>query len=779
MAANSPATQPGEPLIAAKDRIQLGPVPGWVQSCPFRIDFTSQQPAPVTYLLLDQQIHAAARLTFFHVALRLETMQAVHDLSPWRLDFNPRRQQITLHSLQTWRGGAQFDHANLSSARISDNPAASSAPPDRVALLLMLDDLRPGDVLEWSYTVESRTPVLPEHCAAMLVLPAGAPVGKLCFSVLFNPSRQMRWRASAPEWPPVEKQADGNVLWTWTRDNAPGLPVEPNTPQWQIPSPWIQISDCPDWGAISAAFAQAWKEDEDDAAVRKIAGEIAAGTGGILEQTEKAIRMVQDEYRHLAVNGQLDGQPPVPPAVAARRRYGDCKDLAFLLQHLLNRLGVPARLILVNTVWRKSIAQLLPAPGLFNHVLVEYEVGGETRWADATLEGQRDGALRRVVQNYGAGLPVGGLSDHLVQLPAGPDQNSLHELKESILLDSSGGWSRLAVVVRARGLHAEALRRELAGEGLEALAEKRLRLCLNRFTSARRARPLEYRDDRAANEFFLAEIFEIKDFLVPDPKSNLFKLDLPNDYAVNLLQIPEPGPRRAPFALPYPCNIVHTIELHSVALPPAVVQQRALESDYLRFTRLRTTLAGSWTMTLSLSTLADAVPPESLDEHRAMIRKIRAQSAWSILVPPGHRHPNQRADFGALPNSCKPASSESRLPGTVAERPPPISHDSPPANGAPDNADSVAPSLANGTVVAQPAAPAQTRAHKSKLRRKRNHRRHNAEPKARWHVIAACLMAVALIVIVFLTAKNADRWLQLFKLRPAPPTPLNTVPPAP
>jgi hypothetical protein len=40
-------------------------------------------------------------------------------------------------------------------------------------------------------------------------------------------------------------------------------------------------------------------------------------------------------------------------------------------------------------------------------------------------------------------------------------------------------------------------------------------------------------------------------------------------------------------------------------------------------------------------------------------------------------------------------------------------------------------------------------------------------------------MAVALIVIVFLTAKNADRWLQLFKLRPAPPTPLNTVPPAP
>ena len=40
-------------------------------------------------------------------------------------------------------------------------------------------------------------------------------------------------------------------------------------------------------------------------------------------------------------------------------------------------------------------------------------------------------------------------------------------------------------------------------------------------------------------------------------------------------------------------------------------------------------------MKLTLSTLADAVPPESLDEHRKTIREIRAQSAWSILAAGG------------------------------------------------------------------------------------------------------------------------------------------------
>jgi hypothetical protein len=714
------------------------------------------------------------------VALRLDTMQAVQDESPWRLDFEPRHQQITLHSIKTWRGEAQFDHANLSSARVVDRQAAGSELQDRLALLLMLEDLRPGDVLEWCYTVESRTLLLPEHCASIFTLPAGAPVGKFYFSLLFNPSRPMRWRSSVPEWQPVEKQNNGEILWIWTRDNYPGLRVEENRPDWHVAYPWIQISDCPDWGTIAAAFGEAWKEDEEDATVREIAGEIAAGDGSLVQQTERAIQMVQDEYRHLAVKWELDGQPPMPPGVVARRRYGDCKDLSFLLAHLLRRLGVPARLVLVNTVLRKSIAELLPAPGLFNHLLVEYQVRGETRWVDATLKGQGGGSLNRVVGDYGAGLPIAGLSSHLVEPPGGAAPSSVYELKESILLDTSGAWSRLGVVVAARGSHADALRQELESEGLEALAAKRLRLCADRFTHVRRAGPLEYRDDRAANEFFLAEIFEIKDFLTLDPESKWYKLDLTNDYAANFLKAPDAGPRRAPFALPHPCNIVHTIELHSIALPPAVVQQRSIESGYLCFTRLRKTLAGSWMMKLTLSTLADAVPPESLEEHRETIREIRAQSAWSILVPPGDRHPDQRGDFGALPASwdpafSMPAPSEPRpSPGTRTGRFPPLPQVLAPGNGAPKNAAAAGP--ANGAATPPPSTSAQPRSAKLR-RRKHNHRKRDTKPAIRWHVIASCVMAVVLIVIVFLVARNADRWWHVFKLRPEPPaTPVNTLP---
>jgi len=750
MVADNLATQSTESLTAAKGCIQMGPVPGWVESCPFPSEFQDSMSGNVTYLLFDQQVHAELRQTYHHVALRLDTMQAVQIQSPWRLDFEPRRQQIVLHSIKTWRGETQFDHGNLAASRVVDREAAGSELQNRLTLLLMLEDLRPGDVLEWSYTTESRPILLPERCTSIFTLPTGAPVGKFYFSAIFDRSRAMQWKSSVPEWQPVKKKSKGDIQWIWTQEDYPGISPEQNMPEWIVAYPWIQISDCADWGMIGEAFAEAWRGKEDDSAVRAIAGEIAAGTSDLLLQTQKAIQMVQDEYRYLAADWELDGQPPLPIGMVVRRRYGDCKDLSFLLVEVLKRLGVSARLVLVSTVLRKSIADLLPAPGVFNHLVVEYQAGGETRWSDATSKRQGGGSLNGVILNYGMGLRIDGSSSTLIKSPGEPEHASIYDLNESILLDTSGAWSWLGVVVAARGGPAEELRQEVEQEGLEALAAKRLRRCVERFGKAKRIGALEYRDDRAANEFFLAEIYEIKSFLTLDPQSKWYKLDIANDYASNFLKMPERGQRRTPFALPHPCNIIHTIELHSVALPPAEIQQESVETGYVHFTRLRKTRAGCWTLKLTLSTLADAVPPESLEEHRKTIREIGAQSAWSILVPPGDPRPRERSDFAVLPLTWDPAVSMR----ATAEPHTPLNAQTP---ADPDNGAVPSPALDKSQ------APA-------KSRRKHKHRKKSRKSRTQWRITIACALALLLIVLVFLAAKYADHW-HIFKFRPKPPEP--------
>src|SRR5262249_30618291 len=152
----------------------------------------------------------------------------------------------------------------------------------------------------------------------------------------------------------------------------------------------------------------------------------------------RAVELVQDNFRYLSVNLELGGHIPAGPETAVRRRYGDCKDLAFLLVHLLRRLGVAARPVLVNAVLRKSIGDLLPSPNLFNHAVVEYRVGEETRWVDATIKRQGGGALNRSLPDFRLGLPMDAEGSGLVPPPKGSVQPGLFELKETFVVDTTG-----------------------------------------------------------------------------------------------------------------------------------------------------------------------------------------------------------------------------------------------------------------------------------------------------------------------------------------------------
>jgi hypothetical protein len=502
----------------------------------------------------------------------------------------------------------------------------------------------------------------------MFTAPAATPIGRFHFAVRFHQARPLKWKSSSDDLIPHEELDKAEITWIWNRENHPGTWAEESTPDWFIDYPWVQISDCPDWETISTALAASWKDDADDAALTPLAQKISREQSNIHMQIEQAIQMVQDEFRAIPDDAASMLQPPATPSVVERRRFGESKDLAFLLARLLQSLQVTARPILVNTSWRKSLSTLLPMP-FFDHAVVEYQVRGETRWVDPTAKRQGGGSLNRIIRDYGVGLPVSP-SSRLTGAPDSAAQTSLYELKELILLDTSGSPSWLSVTITARGSHAEALRREFEGESAEVIARKRLQQCAARFNSAKRIGQLEFRDDRAANIFVLAEGFEISNFLISDSKPGLYKLAVPNDFLFNALKMPDPEMRRTPFAVPYPCNISHTIEVHCLALSPGIMQSRDIDSDFLHFSRFRKTLAGDWTTNYTISTLSDSVPAERIEEYRNTLREIRADASWALLVPVGQARPHQRGDFGKLPNAWEQAAQGSAPAVALPFRPP-------------------------------------------------------------------------------------------------------------
>jgi len=433
----------------------------------------------------------------------------------------------------------------------------------------------------------------------------------------------------------------------------------------------------------------------------------------------------------------------------ARKRYGDCKDLSFLLVHLLKRLGISARPILVNTRLRKSLAAMLPMDGLFNHVVVEYEVQGETRWVDATMKQQGGGALNRFIPDYGVGLPVDLTATGLIESPRAPVQGSRYELKETILLDTTGAPSFISVVLHTKGSHAEALRQQFEKSGVEGVAGERLQLCTNRFTSAKRIGTLEYRDDRAANEFILAEVFEINGFLSAHQKPGMCRFRFPNNLVAHTLQMPEKGARRTPFSLPHPCNIVHTIVVEASTLQPRGIQRHLVESPFVKFNRSHKCLHRYWSMTLALSTLVDAVPPDRMDEHSATVEDIWHRSLWEMTLPIGYAHPVKRKDFGSLPPAPR------KLTSTIAglqQNPKPVLH----ARLAQDTGTKTMPVLpaniqmANGRDMIGRNQPS----NQPVKRRRKKHPRHGGNRKKPWLTVAIVLGLGILIVLVVINFKR-------------------------
>jgi hypothetical protein len=218
-------------------------------------------------------------------------------------------------------------------------------------------------------------------------------------------------------------------------------------------------------------------------------------------------------------------------------------------------------------------------------------------------------------------------------------------------------------------------------------------------------------------------------------------MEVSAEVVANLLPLPIAGPRHTPYALPHPCQVVHILEVYCVALPPAIVQQRTIENPWLKFTRLRKTLAGNWTVTTTLATLTDAVEPEGIDEYREAVREIRTQSAWNLQVPAGQDRPHQRSDFGSLPLVWEdsggdfPRSAKTApAPRAAAPAPPgpsPRAREAPPP---PDPSAAPAPAGQPGEI---------------RYRRRKRHRRRRRQSK-RIMVLQAILIGLVTVALLLL-----------------------------
>jgi hypothetical protein len=104
------------------------------------------------------------------------------------------------------------------------------------------------------------------------------------------------------------------------------------------------------------------------------------------EKAKVIYRWVQSHIKYVAFEDGLEGFIPREANLVFARKYGDCKDMASILQAMLNHTGIPAYFTWIGTRSLPYTYHETPLPIVDNHMICAVRIGQDYKFLDGTDE---------------------------------------------------------------------------------------------------------------------------------------------------------------------------------------------------------------------------------------------------------------------------------------------------------------------------------------------------------------------------------------------------------
>src|SRR5205085_759340 len=169
----------GSHAAAANRSFTIAPPPSWVEQVALPAGDADDAATKATYLLLDHQVHVSGGAVerYERRAKKVFTAAALSDAAQIELEFEPSYQQLTIHHVRIQRGGQAIDALKPGDIKIinQEDELDQQLYNGRRSALIVLDDVRQGDVIDYAYTITGSNPVLAGRYADTYVLADGLP----------------------------------------------------------------------------------------------------------------------------------------------------------------------------------------------------------------------------------------------------------------------------------------------------------------------------------------------------------------------------------------------------------------------------------------------------------------------------------------------------------------------------------------------------------------------------------------------------------------------------
>ena len=431
----------------------------------------------IFHLLLDNQYQTADNgefSQFKHYAIKAVSAKGLEYVSQISIDLDPSYERITFHGIKVYRDGIEIDKTLDSQFSLDRTDKANDLIYDgSLVAFWAINDIRIGDIVEYSFTRHGQNPVFNNIFSASKQLQWSVPVHQQYVRVLWGKNTPLQFKMHNTEQTFTQTRLGDQTDYELLITNQPKHKVSDDAAAWYDPYPRVQFSEIQNWqSVVDWALPLFERQVDNSAALQNKLAEIKQQSDDIEQQIMLALNFVQQDVRYLGIEIGSNSHFPAKASETILNRYGDCKDKSVLLIALLKGLGVKASPVLVNSNKGKALDTELPSARSFNHAIVKAQINQQTYWLDPTLLYQAAPLDALYQPNYGYALVLDKGVDRLEKMP---DKQSGSAIHFSEHYDFSGGVDSQATftsTVTMRGLEARSKRAQLVDYGVQGLTEQ-------------------------------------------------------------------------------------------------------------------------------------------------------------------------------------------------------------------------------------------------------------------------------------------------------------------
>lgn len=581
---------------------------------------------------------------------RIENVEGAESASQIAIDFDPTFQKLTLHDVTVTRNGIKQNRLSNTTFKLYrvETDADRLIYNGTVTASTVLEDIRVGDIIDYSYSVNGRNPYFKGTIGRFQRLQYGIPIDRHYLRLIVPNDRTYLTRLYEGGQTPNVFEENNFKVFEWDFKQQAKLDVDGSTPYWHAEYPYFQISDKADWADVGR-----WKSDLYDPAAT-ISQELQIAIDKIKtantdpkSQITATLKFVQREIRYLGIEIGDGGYIPRDPSKVYARRFGDCKDKTRLMITMLDRMDIAANALLVHSDRRQGIELYLPNLGAFDHVITHVKVGEKSYYLDPT-KGEQLGGLNILEQPYyGKGVEISANSIGLINIIPSNAFPFQSDTTEVFGFSTASKTVTLNVTTKYYGDKADNLLRWKSNKGTDAISKQYLEHYQKTYPTIKVMKPIRFEVDVDKSLVTIFENYEITDAWqqADDEKPNFdLSFDAHPTSISGIIPDLNKKPRTIPLAIKHPIHVRHQLKFILPKDWPVDTDLLQIDNDSFQYEKSENIKDSIYTETYTYLSKLDHIAVNQLQIIMSDIDKIDDENGVSFTSGDQYQTDEQKAE---------------------------------------------------------------------------------------------------------------------------------------